>query len=353
MAPRSRALALQIGLAAILATAARAQAPAPAQAAPPPGSQSTAESAPLATQPGVPASDPVVPADESAPKAAQASAREAYARGQTLFADGKYAEAKLAFDEAYALVPNPVVLLSSAECDARLGSIESAHALLQRYLSERPDAPDRAQIEQKAAALRATPALLMLSSEPRGAGVAIDGNDSEVRTPAAIYVRPGEHEVVLTRPGYVSASERVVARMGARQTLRLSLQPVAGVPAAAPPQSAGASESTGVDSAPIWISAIVSGAAFVTGGVLGVLALREQQKFDDYPTEETADRGERLALFADVALGVGVIAGITAAVLYFAEDEAPVAVSSPRADRVAISPLALSHGAGLRASGRF
>ena len=204
MAVRARALALQVGLVAILATVARAQAPAEAiPSVPPPP-----------------------------PDAAQASAREAYARGQTLFAEGKYAEAKLAFDQAFELVPNPIVLQSSAECDVRLGNIESAHAQLQRYLSERPDAPDRAQIEQKAAALRATPALLMLSSEPRGASVALDGADSQARTPAAIYVRPGEHQVVLTRPGYISANERIVARMGARQALRLSLRPVAGVPPA-------------------------------------------------------------------------------------------------------------------------
>jgi tetratricopeptide (TPR) repeat protein len=338
MAVRARALALQVGLVAILASIARAQAPAQAPPSVPP---------PPASQPAAPATDPGP--GETALEAAQNSAREAYARGQTLFAEGKYADAKQAFDQAFALVPNPIVLQSSAECDVRLGNIESAHAQLQRYLSARPDAPDRAQIEQKAAALRATPALLMLSSEPKGASVALDGKDSEARTPAAIYVRPGEHQVVLTRPGYVSASERIVARMGARQTLRLSLKPVAGVPPAAPSQSAGESTS----SAPIWISAILSGAAIVTGSVLGVLALQEQQKFDDHPTEETADRGERLALFADVAFGVGAIAGITAAVLYFAENEAPLAPNAPRAERVAISPLALSHGAGLRASGRF
>jgi tetratricopeptide (TPR) repeat protein len=351
MVVRARATAVQIGLAIILAAVANAQTPVPAPPVLPPESQSSPEPRPAATQPGVPVSDPVVPPAEGATPAAQASAREAYARGQTLFAEGKYAEAKLAFDQAYALVPNPIALQGSAECDVRLGNIESAHALLQRYLSERPDAPDRVRIEQKAAALQATPALLMLSSEPRGASVLLDGKDSEAQTPAAIYVRPGEHQVVLIRSGYVSASERVVARMGARQTLRLSLQPVAGVPAARP-ESADASESGGV-SAPIWISAILSGAALVTGGVLGVMALQEQQKFEDHPTEETADRGERLALFADVAFGVGAIAGITAAVLYFAEDESPVAPSSPRAERMAITPLALSHGAGLRASGRF
>jgi tetratricopeptide (TPR) repeat protein len=352
MVVRARVLALQVGLAAVLATSAGAQAPGPTPSTPASGPRSSPASAPPATQPATATPDPVVSTDENAPESPQASAREAYARGQSLFAEGKYAEAKLAFDEAYALVPNPIVLLSSAECEVRLGNIESAHALLERYLSERPDASDRVQVEQKAATLRATPALLMLSSEPRGASVTLDGKDSETRTPAAIYVKPGEHQVVLTRPGYASASERVVARMGARQTLRLSLQPVAGAPPPARSDSADASESTGA-SAPIWISAILSGAAIVTGSVLGAMALQEQQKFDDHPTEDTADRGERLALFADVAFGVGAIAGITAAVLYFAEDESPAATTSPRASRMAITPLALSHGAGLSASGRF
>jgi hypothetical protein len=355
-ASRARLLILQVGLAAALATTAPGQAQTSTpSAAPAAGSTGDAASVPPAS-PASPQAPPSEPAAglQSASAPVQASAREAYAAGQALFAEGKYAEAKLAFDRAYALVPNPIVLLSSAECEVRLGNIESAHSQLQRYLSERPDAPDRAQVEQKAAALQATPALLMLTSEPRGASVGLDGEDSGASTPAAIYVRPGEHQVALTLLGYESVSQLIVARMGARQALRLTLQPIAGAaPAALPLKVTTETDSGGSDNAPIWVSAILSGAAFVTGGVLGVLALEQENKFDEHPTEKTADRGEKLALFADVAFGVGIIAGITAAVLCFTGDEAQPAPNAASAARVSVSPLALSHGAGLRASGRF
>jgi len=49
-------------------------------------------------------------------------AREAYRRGQELFRDGRYEEAEAAFEEAYRLVPNPVVWVGIAEARERQGN---------------------------------------------------------------------------------------------------------------------------------------------------------------------------------------------------------------------------------------
>src|SRR5688572_6778415 len=49
----------------------------------------------------------------------KARARELYTKGQQLFRQGDYAEAQRTFEEAYVAVPNPIVLLSVAECQVR------------------------------------------------------------------------------------------------------------------------------------------------------------------------------------------------------------------------------------------
>jgi hypothetical protein len=60
----------------------------------------------------------------------------------------------------------------------------------------------------------------------------------------------------------------------------------------------------------------ISAAALVTGTILGFLALQEEQDYRDDPTRETADKGERLALFADISFGLAALSAITSFTLF-------------------------------------
>jgi hypothetical protein len=46
------------------------------------------------------------------------------------------------------------------------------------------------------------------------------------------------------------------------------------------------------------------------------LALRQEQDYRDDPTKETADRGEQLALFADISFGLAALSAITSFTLF-------------------------------------
>ncbi len=302
---------------------------------------------------------------EQGPSAeARERAREAYARGQEAFRAGEFEASVAAFREAYEAVPNPVVLLGLAEAQERGGDVPGAIETLERYLAERTDAPDAAQVEERIAGLRARPATVVITSTPAGAVITVDGDPQEQVTPAEIEVPPGEHVVALTLQDYEPASETVEVAPGGRQEVELTLEPGAeprldedpfgdetegGAP---PPEPPDVEQDEPSLSAGVWVAAGVSGAALVGGTVLGFLALSEQSDFDTTPTEESADRGERLALFADVAFGVAAIAGITAIVLYLtggseAEPEEPDVAS------VDLLPVLSPGGGGLAAQGRF
>ncbi len=284
-------------------------------------------------------------------------ARSAYTQGQALFAEGKYTEAKAAFEQAHAAVPNPVVLLSLAECDARLGNLEGAHATYQRYLTERPDAPDRADVEQKIAELAATPATLSLTSVPSGASIVIDGKPTGKVTPAELPIERGDHQVELLLAGHETNRASVSARIGARHELEVVLEPLPPPPPVAPPPSTAASVSdSGSPEAALWITGIVGAAGIVTGSVLGFLTLAEQSDFDSNPTAESADRGERLALFTDVAFGVGAMALVTGAVLLLTSDfgAEPAPPAQPQArSNFQVVPGASPSGASVVARGHF
>ena len=276
----------------------------------------------------------------------RATAREAYARGQEEFRAGNFEAAETAFQEAYDAVPNPVVLLGIAEARERRGNVPGTIEVLELYLEQRSDAPDAAQIQERLATLRTVPAVLVVSSTPPGAAITIDGEARSEVTPAEIEVPPGEHVVALTLAEHDPASETVQASPGERREIALDLLAAEqgldedpfgdggeGDTAPSPPDLDDEGEQT--LSAGVWVAAGISGAALVGGTVLGFLALSEQSDFDMMPSEEAADRGERLALFADVAFGAAAIAGITAIVLYLtdsgveAEDDTPDVAVSP------------------------
>ena len=335
---------------------------------PPAGSDSAAEDPPETEEPS---------------EEARAMAREAYSRGEELFRDGQYVEAEAAFREAFEAVSNPVVLLSIAESQERDGRGAEASRTLRRYLDLREDAPDQAEIEGRIEALEARPARLILRSFPEGAAIQIDGEEQIEITPATLEVPPGEHSVTFLQEGYLDATETVTTEFATDATVEVTLDE-------APPPgddpfgelgegdeyeeglgAEGADSEAGVSPA-VWVAASVAGAGLVAGTVLGFLALSEQADFDDMPTEAAADRGERLALFADVSFGLAAAAGLTAIVLYLTgqdgesqeafeaddsgddyDDEVAIGRRERQRARVHYAPAVTPDGAGMGARVEF
>ncbi|MCG8555229.1 MAG: PEGA domain-containing protein [Proteobacteria bacterium] len=267
-------------------------------------------------------------------------ARAAYSRGQQEFEAGRYVEAKTAFEAAFTAIPNPVVLLSIAETQERMEQYADALATLERYLRLRPDAPDSQTVDERIRMLKLKPATVRVATEPSGATVIVDGSDTNMRTPAAIELLAGEHQLLFNLPGYHQGHATVSLAPGDGQDISLQLQSEAPPPSpddvfggqAPPPlepagvveSDLGAEAQAGAASScctGVWIASGVGAAALVTGSVLGLLALDASNDFEDIPTDATADRGERLALFADVAFGVGAMSLITAVVLYATDSQ--------------------------------
>lgn len=285
-----------------------------------------------------------VPAVTLAPRVAHAQtaeartrARAAYTEGQRLFDAGDFAGALAKFEEAYSIVNNPVVLLGVASAQERLGRLPEARATLERYLRERPDATDRADVERRIAALpaaapAATTGTVTVTSEPPGAVVVVDGESSGATTPTELTLPPGDHEIALALSGYELATETVSVTAGGTHTVASSLT---ALPEPEPMdedaafgeegegegegEGAGAEETPAAStdpSAATWVMTAVAGVALVTGTVFGFLALSRQSDFDVMPSRTLADEGEAFALAADLSFGVAVAAGITAIVLY-------------------------------------
>jgi tetratricopeptide (TPR) repeat protein len=295
------------------------------------------------------------PSDED-----RAAARDAYGRGQSAFESGDYETALAAFLEAYEAVPNPIVLVSIANSQERLGDVQAAIDTLEQYLEERADAPDREAIEQRLEDLRTRPATLVISSTPTGAAITIDGEPSDEVTPAEVEVPAGEHTIAIALEGYEESSEVVTVATGERYEHAPVLTEA--VPAGDEFGEEGEGdeyeeeeeevveeEEEGV-SAGVWVASAIAGVGLITGTVLGFLALSEQSEFDDMPATDVADRGETYALFADVALGVALASAITAVVLYLTNsDDDDDEDDDEESASLTVAPAVGTHGGGVAA----
>lgn len=300
-----------------------------------------------------------LPRVESTPEAVE-RARSAYARGQQAFAAGDFSAALQAFEEAYANVANPIVLVSIGESAAQLGRVETALAAYDAYLRARPDAPDRDEVGQKRAALAAAqaPARLSVTSEPPGADVILDGQLTGAKTPVVLEVRPGAHRVSLVLIGY--ETERVTAELAPggsdQRAVTLKPSPAPPVAQAAPLAPVQPEPPPLVTPQPphaaIIVTASLGAAGVIAGSVLGVLALKERSDFNTHPTEAGADRGERLALFSDVGFGIGAMSLITTAVLLFTHDP-PRAAEDRESARFELVPSFTTRSASASAKVRF
>jgi len=328
-------------------------------------------------QPNPPAGGGAAAQPAAAQPSAQARqrARDLYAQGQTQFRAGQYVEAQASFEGAYREVPNPVVLLGVAECQERRQDWTNAAATLERYLTERADAPDRAAVQARIDAARAHPGTLNITSTPSGAAISVDGTATGRTTPASVEVAPGDHTIVLSLANHDDATQSVSVTFAATQdvTATLTEHPAETTPTPAlgsesdifggggegagggepPPEDHGEAPAPSYTAAKIFAG--IGGAALVAGTVLGFLALSEQSDFDAMPTDATADRGERLALFADVAFAVAAGSLITGIILYLTEDGGDVeaAPAAGGGGEVSLLPVVGEHGGGAAARIRF
>ena len=103
------------------------------------------------------------------------TARARFEKGEVLYNLGKLDDAIVEFDAAYSLDPDPAYLFNLAQAHRLRGHAERALFLYRRYLDLVPDAPNRAEVRERVAALsselsvngRTEPPLAAAPASPR------------------------------------------------------------------------------------------------------------------------------------------------------------------------------------------
>ena len=249
------------------------------------------------------------------------TAEQAYRIGVRLFDAQRYEAAERAWLRAYSLDRDPTLLVAVADTRQRRGDGPGAVAMLEQYLTERPDAPDRASVEARVATLLQSPARLVVRSEEPGHAILLDGAPTEKKTPATLEVKPGSHTVIVVGEGRQVGEQTVQVAYGEVRELDFSPQTPSDVIVEQTEETkleaelAKEKEDTTIRRAVIATGSIAAG-ALVTGTVLGFLAVQKEEEYRNNPASKTADQGERFALFADLSFGLAALSAITSFTLF-------------------------------------
>lgn len=131
-------------------------------------------------------------------------AREAFSRGQAAFDAGGFEEARAAFEESLAAFPHFRTLFNIGLCAEKLGDVETAIDMYQRYVDWPSEVPNREEVAAKLAALRAAlPAEPAPEPDPGPAGPAAAAAPGPDPSPGR-SAPPDERETDLRVPGWVA-----------------------------------------------------------------------------------------------------------------------------------------------------
>lgn len=252
-------------------------------------------------------------------------AAQAFKMGQSLFSNGKYLKAAEAFEWAYRLAPHPDVLANIGYCYDEAGDYPRAAEFYRKYL-DNPNPDDRAtqtKIKKYLRKLLAKVADLRVDCVPLSCKVTVD-DVYRGSGPIALALEPGSHTVeVEFTDGRPARQWNLVIPRGKQRVIDVDLsesQPSSPTssPSTDPLQPRLVPRDPEPNQAllrpPFWIATAVTIAGGVAAGVLGALAYRTWQDFGD--SGKTAlhlkDRGEKLRLATNIAIGFTAAAATTA-----------------------------------------
>lgn len=127
------------------------------------------------------------------------------------------------------VAPNPRIVFNIAMCFRLLGRRPQAFHYYEEYLAGRDDDEERQRRATEALEeLRPRLALVEVTSEPSGATIYVDRVElgSWGQTPRTIALEPGEHRLLLRRPGYRQGEVTVEAAGGQQVSTSATLEQV-------------------------------------------------------------------------------------------------------------------------------
>ena len=278
-----------------------------------------------------------------------AEAARLFDQALQLVRDQNWAGALAAFQRAYDLSGNYVVLFNLGVCRRMLREYPEAVEAFDRYVRDGGDQispEERADVDAYLNELRPLLATVVINVDLEGAAVEVDGavrGMSPLATP--LLLGAGDHTIAARLSGRQPVEARVRLAGGENRVVELRLAPAE---QPRPEQRRGSGEvepaapESGISSSWFWTSVGVAGALAIGGAITGGMTVVEEGNFDDAVSRcsrgdtdacregrEISDRYDGYQLATNILLPAAGAVAVSALTLFFFTDfgtgEAPPA----------------------------
>lgn len=273
------------------------------------------------------------------------AAKKHYGEGDKKYKAGDYAGALEQFKAANDIKPTPQAERYIGMCEDALHHPVEALEWYDKFLAHVPDklAEQGEEIKKRETELKATPGKVHVDSTPPGASLAVDDKPQSGITPLDVELAPGTHMLKVTAAGHAPASKSIDVAFASTSTVAITL-PEEVAPPPQPPSPPPVAQETPPpppvppppppeprSKVPAFITGGIAVAAAGVGVAFGIVTLNDHSSYNSNPTTATADSGDTHALITDMAFGVAITFGVTSAVLFLTNDEAPPGAAPPPA----------------------
>jgi hypothetical protein len=161
---------------------------------------------------------------------AKERAKQLFIQGSQHYQAGRFEQALVAFEQANAIKPHPLMLYNIAQVQEAMGRAPEALTTWKKYLATSPE--DRDEPEQRIAALEAELqrnwSTIQVVTDPPGATLWIGAKTEPPKgqSPLTVQLPAGSHTFILEKPGYSPASRPLRVEGGKSPQLRISLTPI-------------------------------------------------------------------------------------------------------------------------------
>jgi len=146
-----------------------------------------------------------------------------FKRAETLYREGRFREALVEYQKAMEAKHHPSIIFNIGQCYRQLGNWKKALFSYQLFLSERPNASNRAEVEQWIKSMKAAIAKqqaanatgkVSVTTQPSGAAVHVDQPTGRPAgtSPAVLTLNVGQHVLFFTMTGHKTTQQIVTIR---------------------------------------------------------------------------------------------------------------------------------------------
>lgn len=173
-------------------------------------------------------------ARQPAPKAGSTSSDEEVAKqvlalireANTAYDAEDYTTAAAKYSEAYALYPDPAILVRMGKTAEKMGKTDEAIGHYKEFVRLLPDDPTSAELQREITKLEKSATVqVTVASEPAGAQVFVGDEIAplETLTPATVELTPGKYSLRIEKDGFESYTEAVKVVAGQEQQVSVTL----------------------------------------------------------------------------------------------------------------------------------